>query len=120
MNERRSGRIREAEAVLQRLRLIPPQHATRETVAAYQHALSLLADCEGSPLWFETLDSLASHLVESPHGVRAENIDSAKSAYRAMLAQASQEGPPDVWDSRCRRACAGSHVTPCRHRGRLS
>ena len=56
IHERSNDPVSEAEAVLQRLRLVPPQHATSETIAAYQYALSLLADHEGSPLWFETID----------------------------------------------------------------
>lgn len=43
IDEPGNSQVSEAESVLQRLRLIPPQHATGETVAAYQHALSFLA-----------------------------------------------------------------------------
>jgi hypothetical protein len=99
MDERTNDPVSEAEAVLQRLRLVPPQHATRETIGAYQHALSLLADHEGSSLWFETLVGLGSHLLESPPGDRADNIDAAKVIYRAILARVTNENVPGAWSA---------------------
>lgn len=99
IDKRGNDPLSEAEAVLQYLRLVPPQHATGETIGAYQHALSLLADHEGSRLWFETLVGLGSHLLESPQGDRAENIDAAKVAYRTILARATNENAPDAWSA---------------------
>jgi hypothetical protein len=96
MDERDNGQIAEAEAILQRLRLIPPRHATGETVAAYQHALSLLTRHAESPLGLETALGLGSHLLESPDGQRAANIDSAKAVHRRILAL-TPETAPDVW-----------------------
>lgn len=91
--------IIEAGAILERLRKIPPQHASRDTVSEYERTLALLAQVVGSPIWFEALAGLGSHLLESPHGDRAANVESAERAYRAMLDLLSPVDATGRWES---------------------
>ena len=77
--------IDEAEAIIARLRGVPPQHATEATVGAYRNALDLLEDAVGSKPWLEAQLSLGHHLLESPDGDHAENVAAAQDAYRTVL-----------------------------------
>jgi hypothetical protein len=73
---------------LARLGGIPPQHATPETVAEAQDIALRIAD-PGTPWWFEAQMLLGNHLLETPGGVRAENVAAAEAAYRRILERAA-------------------------------
>jgi CHAT domain-containing protein/tetratricopeptide (TPR) repeat protein len=87
----------DAWAILAGLRDVPPQHATRATVDAYRRAIGLLADGQGSRPWLEAHAGLGSHLLETPDGDRASNVEEAAETYRRLLEFADREVEPRAW-----------------------
>lgn len=86
-----------AESKLKHLRSIPSQYATGKTVAEYRRAVSLLSHVVGSPLWFEAQTGLGSHLLASPDGNHAANIESSQRVYNEILEHASPDNSPHSW-----------------------
>jgi hypothetical protein len=98
-NKRAEADEAAAEALLQRLGGIPPQHATQDTVARYAEAVRLLASAVGSRLWFEAQIGLGAHLLESPDGDRAANVEHARDAYQAVIDHATADSSSDEWEA---------------------
>jgi CHAT domain-containing protein len=96
-------KLAEAQALLERLRAIPPQHASLQTLAAYSYAVSLLSDVAGGAVWCDAIMRYASHLLESPEGDRRQNLEHAKRAYRAVLDAPAAKGDHVI----CETALAG-------------
>lgn len=86
-----------ATEIVERLRAVPPQYATADTVGEYLRALQFLADEPGSALWFECMVGLGAHLLECPDGDHGTNIEAAQSVYRRVLACAPRRTHPNEW-----------------------
>ncbi len=97
-DEERRQRTAEAEELLRALRQVDLQHATRDTVAAYQNVLDLLVDEAGSPLWLEAQIGLGNHLQEARDEPLGERYRRAADAYRAVLALVTPDSP-DAWEA---------------------
>src|SRR5687767_14811013 len=87
----------DAELLAAELLQVPPHEANSELVARCERAISALAGQEGSRLWLQLKLLLGSFLLESPDGVRAENVLRAAATYRDVLDRTSSDNAPDAW-----------------------
>lgn len=95
--EQLAARAQEAGRIVERMRGVPPQHATAQTVAAYERAAEMVSPETGSRIWFEAMIGLGAHLLESPHGDRRRNVERAVACYRRAMEFASSQDDAAMW-----------------------